>query len=61
MSHRRDETAAEVCIPAFISTLFGITEPAIYGVNLPNKHPFLGGSIGGPWAERSCTRATSQP
>ena len=47
MSHRRDETAAEVCIPAFISTMFGITEPAIYGVNLPNKHPFLGGSIGG--------------
>ncbi|MCP5455526.1 MAG: PTS glucose transporter subunit IIA [Thermotogae bacterium] len=38
-------------IPAFISGIFGVTEPAIYGVTLPKKTPFLisciGGAIGG--------------
>ncbi|GAA0301750.1 PTS system beta-glucosides-specific IIC component [Gracilibacillus halotolerans] len=28
-------------IPAFISGLFGVTEPAIYGVTLPLKRPFI--------------------
>lgn len=36
-----------MCIPAFVSTLFGITEPVIYGVNLPNKYPLVGGCVGG--------------
>ncbi|MGZ7145092.1 PTS beta-glucoside transporter subunit IIABC, partial [Streptococcus pyogenes] len=26
--------------PAFISSIFGVTEPAIYGVTLPMKTPF---------------------
>ncbi|PPE06500.1 PTS transporter subunit EIIC [Mesoplasma corruscae] len=38
-------------ISSFISTLFGITEPAIFGSNLPKIKPFLyglaGGAIGG--------------
>jgi PTS system beta-glucosides-specific IIC component len=38
-------------IPAFISGIFGVTEPAIYGVTLPLKRPFImsciGGAIGG--------------
>ncbi|KHF39434.1 beta-glucoside-specific PTS transporter subunit IIABC [Halalkalibacter okhensis] len=28
-------------IPAFISGIFGVTEPAIYGVTLPKKKPFI--------------------
>lgn len=30
----------ELSIPAFISGLFGVTEPAIYGITLPKKKPF---------------------
>lgn len=37
--------------PAFISGIFGVTEPAIYGVTLPLKKPFImsciGGAVGG--------------
>jgi len=40
-----------LCIPAFISGIFGVTEPAIYGITLPRKKPFIlsciGGAIGG--------------
>jgi PTS system beta-glucosides-specific IIC component len=28
-------------IPAFISGIFGVTEPAIYGITLPRKKPFV--------------------
>lgn len=38
-------------IPAFISGIFGVTEPAIYGITLPRKKPFIlsciAASIGG--------------
>lgn len=40
-----DVKARELCIPAFTSTLFGISEPAIFGVNLRNKFPFAAGCI----------------
>ncbi|MGX7197561.1 beta-glucoside-specific PTS transporter subunit IIABC [Enterococcus olivae] len=30
----------ELSIPAFISGIFGVTEPAIYGITLPKKRPF---------------------
>lgn len=37
--------------PAFISGTFGVTEPAIYGITLPLKKPFImsciGGAVGG--------------
>lgn len=41
----------ELSIPAFISGIFGVTEPAIYGITLPKKKPFwasciVGGVIG---------------
>ncbi|MCB2359536.1 beta-glucoside-specific PTS transporter subunit IIABC [Clostridium estertheticum] len=40
-----------LCIPAFISGIFGVTEPAIYGVTLPRKKPFIlsciAGAVGG--------------
>jgi beta-glucoside PTS system EIICBA component len=38
-------------VPAFISGIFGVTEPAIYGITLPLKRPFIisciGGAVGG--------------
>ncbi len=39
--------ARELCIPSFCSTLFGISEPAIFGVNLRYRFPLVGGCIGG--------------
>ena len=47
----RDQKMRNVAIPAFISGIFGVTEPAIYGVTLPKKKPFviscIAGCIGG--------------
>ncbi|MHC1681884.1 MAG: beta-glucoside-specific PTS transporter subunit IIABC [Clostridiaceae bacterium] len=40
-----------LAVPAVISGIFGVTEPAIYGITLPRKKPFvlscIGGAIGG--------------
>ena len=43
----KNNKAKELCIPSFASTLFGISEPAIFGVNLRYKFPLVGGCIGG--------------
>ena len=45
--NRRDTRARELCIPSFVSVLFGITEPALFGVNLRYRYPIIGGCIGG--------------
>lgn len=45
--HWKNVKARELCIPSFCSTLFGISEPAIFGVNLRYKYPLIGGCIGG--------------
>lgn len=42
----KDEDFREVCLPAAISAFFfGITEPAIYGVALPDKKAFVNACI----------------
>ena len=43
----RDARTKELCIPSFISVLFGITEPALFGINLRFRYPLVGGCIGG--------------
>lgn len=43
----QDARAKELCIPSFVSVLFGITEPALFGVNLRYRYPIIGGCIGG--------------
>lgn len=43
----KNNKVKELCIPSFISTLFGISEPAIFGVNLRFFKPFIGGLAGG--------------
>ena len=45
--HRDNLKIREICIPSFVSVLFGITEPAIFGVNLRCRYPLIGGCIGG--------------
>ena len=37
----RDKKLKSLCIPASISGFFGVTEPAIYGITLPKKKPFV--------------------
>lgn len=41
MVKTKDKKLREMCIPASISGFFGVTEPAIYGILLPKKKPFL--------------------
>lgn len=47
----KDKALREMAIPNFISGIFGVTEPAIYGMLLPLKKPFIisciAGGIGG--------------
>lgn len=47
----KDKKLKELCIPAVISGIFGVTEPAIYGLTLPKKKPFvismIGAAVGG--------------
>lgn len=47
LRHKDSAKVREMCIPSFISVLFGITEPAIFGVNLRYRYPLIGGCIGG--------------
>lgn len=47
----KQQKLKSLSIPAFISGIFGVTEPAIYGITLPLKKPFImsciGGAVGG--------------
>ncbi len=51
MLKTKDKNLKSLSVPAFISGVFGVTEPAIYGVTLPLKKPFImsciGGAVGG--------------
>lgn len=37
----KNQKRKSLCLPAFISGIFGVTEPAIYGITLPLKTPFI--------------------
>lgn len=37
----KDKKLKSLCIPSVISGIFGVTEPAIYGILLPLKKPFI--------------------
>jgi len=47
----KDKKLKTLAIPAIVSGFFGVTEPAIYGITLPKKKPFviscIGAAIGG--------------
>ena len=44
---RRNTKIKDIAIPSSVSAFLGITEPAIFGVNLRLLTPFIGGLIGG--------------
>lgn len=37
----KDKKLKDIALPAFISGMFGVTEPCIYGITLPKKKPFI--------------------
>ncbi|MDE6997586.1 MAG: beta-glucoside-specific PTS transporter subunit IIABC [Oscillospiraceae bacterium] len=37
----KNQNTKQMCAPALVSAITGITEPAIYGVTLPKKKPFV--------------------
>ncbi|HEM3499793.1 beta-glucoside-specific PTS transporter subunit IIABC [Streptococcus suis] len=41
MLKTKESKVKTVAMPAFVSSIFGVTEPAIYGVTLPMKTPFF--------------------
>lgn len=47
----KDPKIRKLSIPAIVSAFFGVTEPAIYGITLPKKKPFviccIAGAVGG--------------
>lgn len=51
---RKNAQAQEVNVPSCISCYLGVTEPAIFGVNLKHTFPFLCGMIGSAAAAVFC-------
>lgn len=47
MLKAKNKKLKSLCIPSIISGMFGVTEPAIYGITLPRKKPFILSCIGG--------------
>lgn len=46
LMHRHDEREAQISLPATISAYLGVTEPALFGVNVKYIYPFIAGMIG---------------
>lgn len=46
ITHRHDEREAQISLPATISACLGVTEPALFGVNVKYIYPFVAGMIG---------------
>ena len=44
--NRKNERKAEISLPAAISAYLGVTEPALFGVNVKYVYPFVAGMIG---------------
>lgn len=57
-TNKRNARAQEINIPSFISCYLGVTEPAMFGVNIKYMFPFLSAMIGSGIAGMLCT-ATS--
>lgn len=53
--NRHNEREAQISLPAAISAYLGVTEPALFGVNLKYIYPFIAGMIGSSIAGLLCT------
>lgn len=47
MLKTKEKKVKEIATPALLSSIFGVTEPAIYGVTLPMRKPFIMTCIAG--------------
>ena len=56
---KNDAQAQEVNIPSCISCYLGVTEPAMFGVNLKHSYPFICGMIGSACAAIVCVATNS--
>ena len=56
---KNDAEAQEVNIPSCISCYLGVTEPAMFGVNLKHSYPFICGMIGSACAAVVCVATNS--
>ena len=56
---KNDAQAQEVNIPSCISCYLGVTEPAMFGVNLKHSYPFICGMIGSACASIVCVATNS--
>lgn len=56
---KKDARAQEVNIPSCISCYLGVTEPAMFGVNLKHSYPFICGMIGSACASIVCVATKS--
>ncbi|MTB63566.1 PTS system trehalose-specific EIIBC component [Streptococcus sp. zg-86] len=57
---RHDEREAQVALPATISAYLGVTEPALFGVNVKYIYPFVAGMIGSSLAGLVCVMLNVQ-
>ena len=46
LMNRHDEREAQISLPATMSAYLGVTEPALFGVNVKYIYPFVAGMIG---------------
>lgn len=56
---KNDAQVQEVNIPSCISCYLGVTEPAMFGVNLKHSYPFICGMIGSACASIVCVATNS--
>ena len=56
---RKNPAAQEINLPAWISCWLGVTEPAIFGVNLPRLFPLLCGTTGSACAAIICVSTST--
>ena len=56
---RKNQAAQEVNVPAWISCYLGVTEPAIFGVNLKYFFPFICGMTGSACAAILCVSTST--
>lgn len=57
---RHNEREAQVALPATISAYLGVTEPALFGVNVKYIYPFVAGMIGSSLAGLGCVMLNIQ-
>lgn len=61
MLRTKDKKLRSTCLSCAVSSVFGVTEPSMFGINLPRKKPMIavciGGGLGGAIAGLSGARA----